>query len=713
MAHYTYQYRIELTSDAEPGTGLGGEVLNEIVPRDAWGRPMLDGTHIKGLMSQALRDIAVELWHPAILKELFGQPHIHGLEGASLIRVGAATAPADTAIRMVTRTAVSDAGTAQDRTLRTTEVAPVGTVYEGVIETSLEPGSAHDLAWRLALLSITAVGSGRSRGSGLCVTKLVGPTAENRSPGQLLRLLHEHFAKTENRLGAVKTAESASAPAVHPVSFSSRGKAVALRLVFAADSPVCCPETTSRTNVIESGFSIPASAVQGMLLTHLGQSDQALATALFAHDHFRAWPMQPCARQEKLASAPSAVGPADQYPISIRVSLTHRTAKFSTGVGDNDSDQSFEDEAIEHYDWTKTVNGSPLKASDGVLLYGGKENGIALWKAGDMPRVVTAHGVHHDENTVGGRNLFTMNAMAPMVWQGLLSVPEEAAERILKRIAENPRVAVGKSRSVRGLGRLSARIETGIPREWRTVEHQRTDKDPRAPQVTLFIVQSPLRIPHRSMESVSAEKALRDLVTSWTTLHKLPGPIDVWPNAGVRFGWNRMDGKRLPACFVILPGSVFALPAGLDPQVVARAIQSGIGDPLDRQRGFGAVVIHPGKASSLVRRSNSLGIVSGDQHRKEAVSQVLKLVKPQGRLPSTSQVRAVQQRLERAGPVAAIQFLEKQREERPPRIWGAWEPIHQPLVDLIKKHQERPAIAVYALEVLADLALMATREERH
>lgn len=718
MTSHVYTYRITLTSDAEPGTGLGGEVLNEIVPRDAWGRPMLDGAHIKGLMSQALREMADQLWHPAILRSVFGEPGILGLAGGSQLRVGPAVAPRETPIRTVTRTAVGETGTALDRTLRTTEVIPVGTVFEGVIETPLEPNTPIDLAWRLALLALPAVGGGRQRGCGLCVASIVGPVEEKRSPGQLLRALHEHLRANENQF------KQPVAPAPAPTTWAFQGQAATLRLIFEADSPICCPEVTTQSNVIESGFSIPASAVQGMLLTHLNARDPALATALHESDLFRAWPLQPCDWDPQGREARSGGGPR---PAAIRVSLTHRAAKFSLPemkekASNGDEGCPFQDESIERYDWTQTVNGSPLKASDGVLLYGTGDGEIRLWKAGQIPRVVTAHGVHHSpvskkgskpNDDGGGRNLFTMNAMAPLVWQGLVSVPAEAVPTILQTLSENPRVAVGKSRSVRGFGRLVAAVEPAIPLEWQVVEHARPDDDEREPKVTLFVVQSPLRIPHDSMQDVDATTALRTLATNWAKKHELPDCLDAWPNAGIRFGWNRLDKKRLPACYVILPGSVFALPAGLDPQKVAAAIRAGIGEKQDRQRGFGAVVVHPGKATGdydLQARSSHRTVLTGDSQRRQVVAQVLEWAETGRKLPSASQIRAVQQRLERAGVRATIDFLEKQKV-RPARIWGAWEPIHDPLIRMIQTHEKRPELVCQALEVLADLSLAAKGEE--
>ena len=50
----TITYSVKLSSDAEPGTGLGTESINDLVPRDSNGHAYLPATHLKGLMRQHL-----------------------------------------------------------------------------------------------------------------------------------------------------------------------------------------------------------------------------------------------------------------------------------------------------------------------------------------------------------------------------------------------------------------------------------------------------------------------------------------------------------------------------------------------------------------------------------------------------------------------------------------------------------------------------------
>lgn len=45
----TYNFTIRLTSDAEPGTGLGGEVINELAPRDHGQALVVPASHVKGV----------------------------------------------------------------------------------------------------------------------------------------------------------------------------------------------------------------------------------------------------------------------------------------------------------------------------------------------------------------------------------------------------------------------------------------------------------------------------------------------------------------------------------------------------------------------------------------------------------------------------------------------------------------------------------------
>ena len=232
-----------------------------------------------------------------------------------------------------------------------------------------------------------------------------------------------------------------------PAQIDLAEKAVVLRLVFRWQSPVCCPEIPDKTNVIAANFSIPASAVQGAILTRLNDEAPALATALFG-SAVPAWPLNPC----WAACADDEQPPPDaELPVPIRVSLTHRAAKFS--LPGTSPEKQFFDEAvdIEPYDWRQQPDCAPLKASDGVLLRQ-HDGRVLLWKASDMPHTVSAHGVHGDPGEENGRNLFTIDAMAPMIWQGLAVMPENAADRFVQSLKLDPLIVVGKKAERSGRG---------------------------------------------------------------------------------------------------------------------------------------------------------------------------------------------------------------------------------------------------------------------
>ncbi len=675
-----FAFRIRLTSDAEPGTGLGGEVVNELVPRDHTRQPMLPASHIKGLMRAALRDIVSGLGWPAQIEAaVFGSPDESrpGLEAA--IRLSDAVVLESVKTNMITRTAVEDSGVASDQTLRTTESVPVGTEFVGRIQAAASPGTVEDLAWRLALLAIPAVGGNRNRGCGLCLVALQG---EHRSPGELLRQLAPLVEQWTPPAAALSERALPSKPA------SVSKQAVVLRLVFRASTPICCPEIPDKTNVIATGFSITASAVQGMVLNRIARENSALAAALFECPSFRAWPMHPCS----LPVSPEKPLPA-QLPMPTRVSLTHRAAKFS--VPDSDQPQYFFDEALdaEPYDWTTVADGAPLKASDGVLLRF-PDGQVHLWKHSSMPHVITSHGVHHDLENDNGRNLFTVDAMAPMIWQGLLVMPQDAAVTLQASLDRNPVVALGKSRSVRGSGQLYVQEIEGIPDEWQT----RTEN-------TVLIVQSPLLLPDQQPAGQTAEDELAQIVRQWAERHGLPASqTRPRANVGVQFGWNRHRAGLQRACRVVLPGSVIAFDGRLDDARLADVLKhNGLGD--GRDRGFGAVSVHPGKAIKLFEPAphvRTLDTGLGPTFR-DATRQVLEIRNSARQLPSPSQIRAVQQRLLKAGRQEALKYL-KQQTERTTRIWFTWESIYAQMKDLLSRFDE--PVAVRALETLADLAIL-------
>ena len=382
MAAYTYT--IKLTSDAEPGTGLGSSIINDLAPRDQWRKPVLRASHVKGLMRQALKDIAEPLaWDDALEARVFGVPDETELGIESSFRLTDAVATANPSSSLVSRTALHpDTGTATEQTLRTTESIPVGTVFTGTLYTSVKPDSVEDLAWRLALLAVPAVGAGRTRGSGACVVSIED---EHRNLGQLLKTLAK-----ERQIWTGAFSMTPATGAKVPASLSDTS--VVLQLVFEAHTPVCCPEVADKTNVISSGFRIPASAVQGVILDRLNAIDSDFATRVFNSPHFRPWPLLP-----SWTPSSEAEPCPDPPPIAIRVGLTHRVSKFSREldlqpeeVADASiewipgSEQDEDHPASSGADPDQPVSGPPLKAADGVLIRAA--NGVRLWKAGDMPQ---------------------------------------------------------------------------------------------------------------------------------------------------------------------------------------------------------------------------------------------------------------------------------------------------------------------------------------
>ena len=68
-------YTIELKSDAQTGSGFGGESVNNYVTRDCSGNPVVHASHIKGLLRQTLRDIFGDLqWDRGMIDQALGLP---------------------------------------------------------------------------------------------------------------------------------------------------------------------------------------------------------------------------------------------------------------------------------------------------------------------------------------------------------------------------------------------------------------------------------------------------------------------------------------------------------------------------------------------------------------------------------------------------------------------------------------------------------------
>lgn len=680
----TLKYTVHLESDGEIGSGLGNEVVNNMVARDHRGQPVLRAAHLKGLLRQVLADIAAARgWGTGLTELCFGREGRSDQEGpgddgvAAAVRVSDATTDRVDAVRSITRTRLTDLGVVHSHTLRTTEAVRTGTRFNGAIR--LLPGAppSVELAVRLGLLSLESVGGGRSRGSGACWVEVDG---EQRSPGQLLE-----------ELDAVATQE------VVKRDFevvSSRplagGEAVFMQLVFEAADPVCCPETpVVSSNVIRAGLGIPASAVQGAIITRLAQVDPQLARGTLEDSRTRVWPLLPV--------PPTAQG------LPVRVALSHRMSKLENAQGSFD----FRDAAIEPYDWREASQGSPLKSSDGVLVR--EASAVHLWRGGDMPRIVTAHAVHHDPRGQGRRNLFTVEALAPGKFRGIVSLPPEAAEALQESLANDSEVSFGKARTVRGSGTLEVDrwdLEAALE-GWSSVA---------------FVLQSPALIPGEWRTDASAEERLAELVnlSGWGSVapskrHEGEAHIVTQASCGTRFGWNRHGlgrtvgrTRRLGAHRVFLPGSVFVLEAPPAAGSLRALLQRGLGvlengDIAGRTLGFGSVLPHPGIASERARTRPELVCLKSDGAGKLA----LEWSRNAGKTgPSPAQIAAVADRIKGKDYLRAIEHLDRQRSGRSVRVWERWEKVFD---DVRQQVQADPEKAKKALRSWQDLTI-AQRE---
>lgn len=677
---------IELSSDAEIGSGRGGEVVNNTVTRDHKGRPVIRATHLKGLMRDQLQSMAANLgWEDGLADLVFGREGREGDSGCpGGLRVGDALAEERAGVRTISRTCLTELGVAKDGSLRTTEAVKAGSRFRGALHLPDDAAPVVEVAARLALMSISAVGGGRTRGGGACRVEIEG---ESRSPGQLLKGIDQEVHKGIPNIPEPEVPNSSELESTLP--------AVLLRLVFRADGPVCCPETPVVGNVIRSGMGIPPSAVQGAVLTLLSGDDPSLAQAVFEDRRTRFWPLLPCAAQ----------GAGGELPIPVRVDLSHRMSKLPD---EETKEHTFRDPAIDSYNWREASRGSPLKGADGVLLRNGNLP-VKLWRDRDMPWLLTSHSVHH-----GGRNLFTVESQAPMVYSGWVALPREAADALRSRLENSDYVAFGKARTVRGGGRLSAK-----PCEFSAAL---ADWNAR-----VFVLQSPASIPDEwDMKSVSAEKRLAELVEkSWgvkvadNTRREGMVSLTSMAQCGVRFGWSRHgtggqqvgDTRRLRARRVFLPGSVFVLEEAHSN--MAELLSRGLGLDQDgdvdgRQQGFGAVLPHPGLADK--RRTIPVECIEIESTDKDATKLALKWFDKTkgGGGPSPSQISAVAERICGDDGKGALAFLSRQKEDRPARVWERWKPVWE---DVKAQINADARTAARGLRIWQDLAV-ANRDSR-
>lgn len=656
-----FGYTIKLVSDGEIASGFGSGLLDAIAPRNVDGNFIVPASHIKGLMRQSLLDVADVLPDDAriAVEKLFGNSG-EGLDVNGLVSMTDAVSACKDAVT-VTRTALEhETGVAKVGSLRTTEVVPAGTEFKGTILADVPAQSGFEYLLRFALLAIMELGGSRSRGCGACLVKIDGSDVK---PGEMIQMA----IKGNYGLPAERGVWAAT---------GNHEKSVFARLVFRTKSPICLPELpVVGNNTIRSGWTIPASAVQGMLLTKINAKNTDVATECFESANFRAWPLLPVP-SEKFA---------DCTP--VRASASHKISKLA----DEQGKFTFCDESIEKYnDWKNQPKNAPIKSADGILLHS-NEN-VVLWRSGEMARFLSAHGVINGtrEDGTQGRNFFTVESLAEGVFVGYLSMPEDAFDILEKTLAEDDNVWLGKSRSVRGNGKLSVSRVSQFPLSLPT------SKD--GNEVAAFIVQSPILVPADVDRNTSAAKMLNAVVerAGWGKVTESSASVQVL------FGWNRSKSGRENAQLVIAPGSVFVLesaPADWQTRVV-----EGLGE--GRDRGFGAVLPHPGIAKERYSREADVAmfVPSAGDYAKEAWA--LWAESKKSRL-SASQISRLLA-LTSSNPKSACEFLDRQRTDRGTKFWEQWKPVFGTVTDMVKNNPEK---AQKVFKVWYDLTVATTGDK--
>lgn len=659
----TYGFTITLISDCEAGSGFGSEILNSLFPRNHEGLPYLPASHIKGLMRDNFSQMAEELWPDqaeALCHTLFGREGRAGDDGKSgCFRLSDTQIDHQGASRTlhIARTALNPFGTVHAHSLRTTEALSAGAIFRGRLTVDGDDSDWQTLASQVALLSISVVGGNRTRGAGACLTMIEGC---NDSPGALLKKLGTLIDSGSVSVDPHGTQREA-------VSAELSKETVLFKLTFKASAPVCCPETpVVANNVIKSGFAIPASAVQGALLTKLDRCHPALATACFAAPAFRVWPLHPV----------SDAG----VVMSYRVSATHKISKLPNEQGA----YTLIDLFLSTYDWRTVAKGSPLKGTDGVLMQDSSDC-VRLWRSQDMARIVTGHSVHSDANQ--NRNLYTIESMAPLTFIGMGVMPHDAFVALKECLEDDPNVTFGKARTVRGNGEVTVeemdpsflcRVQGNVPR--------------------VFIVQSPIMVPealrkgHYSGEEILA-KVVKD--AGWGEVEATSASL------GVRFGWNRHgkgnrvnETKRLGGIPVIMPGSVFKMEQPVS-DLISKLI-TGLAQ--GKEQGFGAVLPHPGQATEkFVPPAEVKRLVAPDEAFCPAREAWTLSQQTKGKGISASQISAlIAQRMK--GVEAATTYLRSQIASRPKAIADRWREDQGRLSDVLRRPE-----AISILEIWRDL----------
>lgn len=655
-------YTIRLVSDAETSSGLGSDLIDGLVARNVDGNPVIPASHIKGLMRQVVKDLPGFVSDDKKKKFLnaFGVPGALRENGA-LFSVTDANVDGEAATRLISRTAIDENGVAKDSSLRTNEAISAGSKFSGHIHLNVDSKFV-DLLVRYSLLSVFEVGGSRNRGAGACVVSIAD---EKRTPGMVLRelLALNDFAVQESSSSECCTV--------------GNDETVFVKLSFVADSSICVPELPIvGNNTIVSGFAIPASAVQGCILTKINSLNPAVATAAFESENFRTWPLFP---------VPNVPGFDGCY--SVWASASHKISKLANA---NDT-YNFCDETIEPFQWEKSPKNAPIKSADGVLIAGGTDK-VTLWRSGDMARHLSAHGVVNGGASGSERAFYTVESLAEKRFVGFAAMPEKAF-RLLENVLGNeknpgadPVVSIGKARTVRGTGKLFVEKVDSLP-----VELPRTSKDNKI--VPAFIVQSPILV-DSDITAESADEILKTMVerAGWGEVEKASASIRIL------FGWNRHKNGLQKAEKVIVPGSVFSLKQ--IPDNLCEKFLKGIGG--GKERGFGAALPHPSIAKSrYIPNPEKKTVASANDAAKEGWI-LWKTSQRSGNPLSASQISQLISRIaadNTAGKVEVKAYFDKQLL-RPDKIWDRWKFVMEDVEMLLEKDS---AYVKAALNVWHDL----------
>ena len=659
-----YRFTLCLKSDAEPASGLGTELLNSLLPKGTQGEVIVPASHLKGIMRENLFRLLSPFRKDAekLCNFLFGNGGENSGSGeSSLLHVSNAAADKNCRILHVTRTAINEDGVAEENSLRTVEALSAGCCLKGKLSCLSDEPYFSDLC-RLALMSVSAIGGGRTRGAGACKITIDG--FENESPGELLKKIIS---------AEITLPETVEYP---PASGSAGNNCKALKLIFKAEAPLCLPERPmGSSNIITSGFVIPSTAVAGTLLTLLSQVDSQLSSDCFKSELFRCFPCLPADDVQNCI-------------LPLLVSNSHKISKTVMHESDNYlfGDLMIPDEVLEpEYRWQEKTAGVSMKGTGGVLLVR-PDSSVELLKAGDIPRYYAAHGVVNGSEEKRD-NLFSMESVCVKEFSGIAVLPEKAADKVLEILKDGRTVYFGKSKSTMGGGTLYA--------EQCNLFSDKNGSFPQVPQLKnrLFIVQSP--IVYDAPLSASSEEIINSVLAEagWGEVERES------VMTSVLFGWNNAgladqigDTRRVKAQRVITPGSVFLLKEPLTD--MAEKITRGLG--LNRYAGYGGVLPHPMFASAVCKpnRTPVQKKTPCAPQKTHPVYCGYSLYESSGSLLSASQIAHLM-RCAQISNERTKEFLRIQKENRPDKFWKKWENVHDKILEYLKSYSTEEMLVMF------------------